>query len=212
VPGNLFGVSDSGRPITADEIDQRWRPWSPADVQRRLGGVDVLWGVAAGWAIDLFIGEVTRAHDDIEITVPAAGFPAIVRALDDHEWDVVGDGRLWSYPDAVDRYRQTWARDPASGSFVLDVIREPHDNDMWVYRRDPTIRMPLAEAYDRNDAGIPFVVPEIVLLFKSAGTRAKDERDFDRVVPRLTPARRARLGGWLHQMTPQHPWIARLEA
>lgn len=31
--------------------------------------------MAAGWALDLFRGRRTRDHGDIEIAVPAAGFP-----------------------------------------------------------------------------------------------------------------------------------------
>lgn len=147
-------MPDTGRPIASEEIASRWRPWSPGDVQDRLIGVDARWGIAAGWAIDLFLGEETRAHDDIEITVPAASFPAIAEAVVDLHWDVVGDGRLWPYPDALDRYRQAWLLDPDTACYVLDVIREPHDNDTWVYRRNPLIRMPLARLYDHNDTGI----------------------------------------------------------
>jgi hypothetical protein len=33
------------------------------------------WCVAAGWALDLFRGMQTREHGDIEIAIPAAGFP-----------------------------------------------------------------------------------------------------------------------------------------
>jgi hypothetical protein len=27
------------------------------------------WAIAGGWAIDLFIGSITREHDDIEIVI-----------------------------------------------------------------------------------------------------------------------------------------------
>lgn len=209
--GNLAGVEERGTPISADEITRRWQPWAPDDVRDRLEHVDAMWGVAAGWAIDLFLGRATRPHDDIEIAVPAASFPAIARAFDGFEWDVVGDGRLWPYPTALDRHRQTWLKDPNTGDYLLDVMREPHDDDVWIYRRDPSIRMPLVGVYERDQAGISFVIP-IVLLFKSSGTRAKDDLDFDRVLPNLTPVRRARLAGWLNQVTPRHPWIARLDA
>jgi hypothetical protein len=152
-----------GVPITDEQVAQRWRPWAPDDLGLRLASLDVAWGVAGGWALDPFHGEVTRDHHDIEITVPTASFHVVARALDDYEWDVVGDGRLWPYPDALDRYRQTWLKDPNTGDYLLDVIREPHDGDMWIYGRDPSIRMPLSLVYQRTDAGIPFVIPEVVL-------------------------------------------------
>jgi len=63
--------------------DAPWQPWSPAEVNGRLAGVEVPWAVAGGWALDLFRGETTRPHGDLEIAVPAAGFPVIRAALSD---------------------------------------------------------------------------------------------------------------------------------
>ena len=167
--------------------------------------------MAAGWAIDLFLGRVTRAHGDIEISVPATEFPAIATALGDFDWDVVGDGRLWPYPEALDRHFQTWLKDRTTGEFLLDVFREPHDGDVWVCRRDRSIRMPLRSIYEHSADGIPFVVPEIVLLFKAERVSRKDEADFDEVVPVLPDERRQRLADWIARVYPSHPWRQRLD-
>lgn len=200
-----------GVPISDEEAAARWRPWTPAELRGRLDGVDAIWGVAAGWAIDLFLGHVTRDHGDIEMSLPSTQFPAIAAALGDFAWDVPGDGRLWPYPEALDRHHQTWLRDRTSGAFLLDVFREPHDGDVWICRRDPCIRMPLRAVYEHNADGIPFVIPEVVLLFKAKRTRPKDAADFDRVVPALSDERRARLRGWLARAHPEHPWRRRLD-
>ncbi len=84
-----------GLAISADEADQLWDPWTPAEVARRLAGVDAPWCVAAGWAIDLYLGDPPRPHADIEIAVPRRDFPQIASALDGFDWDVAGGGRLW---------------------------------------------------------------------------------------------------------------------
>src|SRR5262245_45368546 len=51
-----------------------WHPWTPAQVAAELTGVNVPWCVVGGWAIDLWLGERTRDHEDIEIAVPRYSF------------------------------------------------------------------------------------------------------------------------------------------
>jgi hypothetical protein len=200
-------VSVDGVPVSAEECRRRWRPWSPADVRDRLGHIEVPWGVAAGWAIDLFLGTMTRDHDDIEITVPAASFPVIADALIPCEWDVVGAARIWPYPETLDRFHQTWLRDVATGEYHLDVFREPHDGENWICRRDPTIVLPYVDVYEWTDDGIPFVIPEVVLLFKARDVRPKDQADFEQVIEVLSGERRSRLATWLRSLDSRHRWL-----
>lgn len=105
---------------------------------------------------------------------------------------------------------QTWLRDPASGSYLLDVFREPHDGDTWVFRHDKTITLPRAEVIGRTPDGIPYLAPELVLLFKAKHTRPKDQADFDATVPYLSQAQRATLASLLARAHPAHRWLARL--
>ncbi len=196
--------------MSDEECAERWAPWTPQEVAARLGDITVPWGIAAGWAIDLHLGRVSRPHEDIEITVPAARFGAIVEALPGFEWDVVGAHRYWSFPDAVDVMHQTWLRTAATGRWHLDVFREPHDGDTYICRRNPAIRLPYDEVYARSADGIPYVVPELVLLFKAKTTRPKDQTDFDTVLPTLDDRQRVRLHRWLAATHPDHPWLAAL--
>jgi hypothetical protein len=62
----------------------------------------------------------------------------------------------------------------------------------------------------RNATSIPFVIPEVALLFKAKGLRAKDDTDFQRVLPALDEIRRPRLSAWLVCVHPGHPWLAAL--
>lgn len=188
-------------------LDDRWDAWDPTDVARRLATVDAPWCVAAGWALDLFVGEVTREHDDVEIAVPAGRFDEVVAALPGYVWDVVGDGRIWPHPEQVHSHFQTWLREPATGTYRLDVFREPHIGDRWLCRRDQSISMPYDDLIRRTADGIPYVVPEVALLFKAKHLRGKDETDFARVLPELDDARRSRLRAWLATVHPGHRWI-----
>jgi hypothetical protein len=171
-----------GRPITAEECDRRWAAWTPDQVAARLVDISVPWCIAAGWALDLFIGGIPRKHDDIEIAVPRAKFDEIAGAFRDYEWDVVGEGHVWAYADAGGHleFHQTWMRNTATGRYPLDVFREPSDGDEWICRRHPSITMPYTDVIETGQAGIPYLIPEVALLFKARANRLKDHRDFAR--------------------------------
>ncbi|MFE2407765.1 nucleotidyltransferase domain-containing protein [Kitasatospora sp. NPDC059408] len=197
----------------ADELEARWADaWRPEQVAERLHGVAAPWCVAAGWALDLFRGTQTRAHGDLEIAVPAAGFPEIRDRFPAYAFDAVGSGRVWpaAGAEALAATHQTWMRDPASGRFLLDVFREPHDGRSWICRRDESLRLPYEAVIERTAGGIPYMAPELVLLFKAKAARPKDRADFDGVLPLLDRARRDALGGWLERVHAGHPWLERL--
>lgn len=206
-------VPRGGAVLGAEELAARWADaWRPEQVAERLTGVSAPWCVAAGWALDLFRGEQSRTHGDLEIAVPSAGFPEIRDRLSEYVFDAVGSGRVWAGagPDVLARTHQTWLRDPLSGQFLCDVFREPHEGRTWICRRDERLRLPYEALIERSADGIPFLIPELVLLFKAKETRAKDRADFEGVLPLLSRARRQVLSGWLTLLHPGHPWLEKL--
>ena len=63
------------RPATSFDPDiSSWDAWRPERVASLLEEVDAPWYVAAGWAIDLFLGGEHREHEDLEIAVPNSRF------------------------------------------------------------------------------------------------------------------------------------------
>jgi hypothetical protein len=200
-------------PEEIEGLDARWAScWTPSEVARRLAGIGTPWYVAAGWALDLFRGRRTRAHGDIEIAIPAADFPEVRSRFPGYVFDAAGSGRIWedAAPEALAAVHQTWLRDPATGGYLLDVFREPHDGGTWICRRDESIRFPYGDIIHHTRDGIPYLAPELVLLFKAKHTRPKDQADFDATVPRMTPAQRERLAGLLARTHPGHPWLGDL--
>jgi hypothetical protein len=209
LPGGGIELS----PAEIDALDARWSAcWIPSGVARHLAGVATPWYVAAGWALDLFRGGQTRKHGDIEIAIPAASFPTVRNCFPGYVFDAVDSGRIWedAKPDVLAATYQTWLRDPATGNYLLDVFREPHDGDTWICRRDETIRLRYSDIIHHTRDGIPYLAPELVLLFKAKHARQKDRADFDATVPHMTPAQRETLAELLARAHPAHPWLAAL--
>jgi Aminoglycoside-2''-adenylyltransferase len=196
--------------------DVVWDPWTPAHVAHLLAAVTAPWCVAGGWAIDLFLGRVTRPHGDLEVAAPAADFGAVRQALAAFDFEVAGDGCLWPLDSPqFATMHQTWVSErtpdrPGGRVYRLDVFREPSRDGMWACRRDLAIVLPYQRAVRRDQAGIPYLAPEIVLLFKAKAARPKDDADFRVAAPLLEPEARDWLRGMLGRVHPGHDWIGLL--
>ncbi len=175
----------------------KWDAWRPEEVASRLGPVDAPWYIAAGWALDLFLGGGYRAHEDIEIGVPRNRFDEFASAL--KRFDLV---EITSH--------QTWVREPETGAWRLDIFSEPSDGDTWICRRDERIRLPYGDLIEHTNDGIPYGRPEIVLLFKAKRTREKDDADLAAVLRQLGLERRRWLAEALDLVHPGHRWLRSL--
>ena len=192
---------------------EAWDAWRPEAAAERLAGLAAPWCVVGGWAIDLWLGEETRAHGDLEIAVVEADFPAVRRALAGYRLFLPMDGSVRALADNAAPpadCHQTWVMEEAAQAWRLDVFREPGDARTWVYRRDPSLTRPRAEMEGRTTGGIRFLRPEGVLFYKAKATRPKDEADFTVAAPRMDGGARAWLRAALERFHPGHAWIARL--
>ncbi len=82
------------------------------------------------------------------------------------------------------------------------------DDERWIYRRDPRIRFPWPEAVLRTANGIPYLAPDLQLLFKAKNPRARDNVDAQVVIPELDKTRSDRLR-WM--LPSRHPWHSHLQ-
>lgn len=201
--------------MRAIELDvSKWAAWQPREVTGLLRGVQAPWYVAAGWALDLFLGDRRRDHADLEIGVPSERFDEVVDALSGFELFVVAEGEGIPLADAGDRLEdthQTWVLDPAADRWRLDVFREPSAGETWICRRDPTLRLPYARLIRHTEDGIPYGSPEVVLLFKAKhADEDKNQADFAATAPRLDPEGRRWLHNALERVHPGHAWLAEL--
>ena len=175
----------------------KWEAWRPHDVARMLTGVGAPWYIAAGWAIDLFLGGEYREHDDLEIAVPRERANEVVGFFEGFEFRPVGSHQLW-------------VADPTTGAWKLDIMSEPSDGETWVFRRDERIRLPYHEVIEWTSDGIPYGRPEIILLFKAKQERDKDDADFAAALPHMGRDRRRWLADALELVHPGHHWLAQL--
>jgi hypothetical protein len=187
-----------------------WAAWTPAEAFAAIGSTAVPWCVTAGWAVDLYVGRHTRAHEDLELAVPRARWRELRDRLD-LEFLVAGDGQLWPMRDAaMETFDQTWGRD-ADGVFKVDIFRDWHDGDVWICKRDERIRRPYRSLIMTNSMGIPFMAPEVVLLFKAKHDQAKDRHDLAVCLPQMESHRVDWLKDALGTVHPGHPWVETLD-
>ena len=177
------------------------------------------WFVSGGWAIDLFVGQVTRPHSDVEIGLFREHQGALRTQL--AGWRLTKSDFLrpegaawvpWNEDDWVAApLFQVQAWGPADEEPAYDFFLNELVDGAWQFRREPAITRPVAEIVLRTPDGIPYLAPEIQLAFKGKGRRPKDEQDFTHVLPRLSAAQRAWLAMALRAAYGEHAWIERVE-
>jgi hypothetical protein len=199
-----------GMPPFADDA---WQAWSPEELFIRLRPLDLHWYVAGGWALDLWHGRQSRPHDDLEFCVLPKDSLEVRRALGDIDFFVARSGNLAhlaaTEPLPEDAW-QLWGADRTARCWRVDLMIERGTPDLWVYKRDPQLTLPRSQAIRASARGIPYLAPSIVLLFKARAQRDKDEADFRKALPRLSPKDRNDLRGWLTTQHPGHGWIKAL--
>lgn len=80
-----------------------------------------------------------------------------------------------------------------------------------LFRRDHDVRLPIADIDLRSANGIPYLAPEVVLLYKAKQQREHDELDLAAALPLLSPRQRGWLRAGIERVHPGHPWLDRLK-
>ena len=191
-----------------------WNPLSPAEDADLFAELRVPWWIAGGWAIDLFLGYPTRAHDDIDVQILRDNQLTIQDMLtswDLHAADPPGTLRPWQRGEVLPpQVHDIWCRPDPASPWTLQLMLADTEDERWVYRRDGRINRPLSSLTRRSKEGIPYLAPEIQLLFKARNPRPKDERDFAKALPYLGDEARNWLAESLRTCHPDSPWLSRL--
>lgn len=185
---------------------------APRNVAQIMARFDRPWCIAGGWSVDLFVGHETRTHADVEIAVLFQDQVALREHLSEWTWGKVETpGVIDPWPEGETLrlpVHEAYATSP--GGNTLEVLFNPSDADHWVFRRDPSVRRPLANWIRAGAAGIPALAPEIALLYKAKDPRDKDHADFRTASPKLGAESRRWLQDAIRRVHPACGWAERL--
>jgi Aminoglycoside-2''-adenylyltransferase len=206
------------------------------DARSHLEGMDIPWHFCGGWAIDLFIGKETRAHKDLDITVSRANQSRCIDYLLQKEWVIEAPTKKGFM--TIDQsnnsdlsYNNIWCMNRSemhnyleetnhngfkSYHFIrtiqtsldyLEVLFDTCDDQYFIYRRNPKIKIELNKAFYEYK-GLPFLAPEVALLYKSKSLAADCQHDFNIVLNYLTNTQK----NWLREAlieeySETHEWL-----
>lgn len=197
--------------MTLPDID-RWDPLAVDEAADLFTDAPFRWWIAGGYALELNTGRSWRDHDDIDIGVCGFDVELLRRHL--AEWDIhiAAEGTLTPWDgealDPTKSQNNLWCREALEDPWRMDVPIGDGETAEWVYRRDRTIRLPWSEAVLTTKNGVPYLAPDVALLFKSKILRPKDTIDASEVIPGLASSARGRLQNWL---ATDHPWQPSLQ-
>ena len=191
----------------------------------------IRWAICGGFALDLFLGQETRAHGDLDIAVPEGERGRIEPFMRARGWRVYefrGQGRL--RPLDAHATSETgrnlmcvqegcelvtfWPCDEpgmvlhewhATGIRTLNYMEFLfHEERDGAYLFEDGLYRSADKAYLCRD-GVPYLAPELVLRYKaSQPEREVNQRDYETVFSRMNRERQA----WLLQaLPPEHPWL-----
>lgn len=154
------------------------------------------WYLCGGWAVDAILGEETRRHGDVDITIFEDDAAALFKHLAGwkliaHDTQVPGNSaepwnghelslpaHLHAHPPAESTIMPERLDNPSKQGFDLEiVVNERSDNGDWLfyyipnevhqYERKPLFTLPVERCVQKSVWGIPIVRPEALLFYKA---------------------------------------------
>ena len=188
------------------------------EVAEALGNLRAPFYFAGGWAIDLHLGRVTREHHDIDVVVMRRDHLLVHKALKQfslkkiipHPDGMPNRGTIveWRPGDKLElpvHQINAYRAGESEPAFQV-MLAESRDND-WIFRRNPDVSMPLSRMGFHPLWGLPYLAPEIVLLFKAKHLEPRDRVDFDNAIPALSAEARRWLRDAIEKTHPGHEWL-----
>lgn len=201
---------------------------------------DRAWALCGGWAVDSWLGRVTREHGDIDITV----FHDDQRALFEHlaDWNLVAHdadepqaiapwtGRALVLPAHIHAREpgaanaelvKRWVTPPysqAKDGRDFEFILNQSSGSEWVFADEPRIAVRVAECVRESPWGLPTLAPEGLAFFKATAyfgqkrlwARPHDVSDFEALTALLDSGQRGWLRDSITTLHPEHPWLPQL--
>lgn len=190
-----------------------WMPISVSDINDIFSAIPINWCIAGGWALDLHLGKQTREHSDIDVII-TRGEQSIAYQYLNRDWILYkaenGKLSLWENGEYLSSTNDVWVSKSEESPWAYQLMIVDTEGDSWIYKRDQSIRRPMAEMILKTAEGIPYLRPEIQLLHKagSSNVREKDYHDFQSMLPSLLPQEKEWLKSSLNRQFPEgHGWV-----
>jgi len=190
-------------------------PTHPVEINSLLGEAPFPWWITGGWALDLFLGGQTRPHFDTDVAIARRDQLKAQRYLE--KWDFYSTRRneaghivlrQWKTGETLgEGFPGVWARESEDAPWRFEFHFHEIEDDLWTFRYSDAIQHPRVQIGGVTSEGIPYLQPEIALLYKAARLRDVDEQDFQRTLPHLTPEQKGQLSADLQTFNPRHPWL-----
>jgi hypothetical protein len=188
------------------------------EVAEALGNLRAPFYFSGGWAIDLHLGRITRDHHDVDTRVMRRDHLLLHKALNQfslkkiipHPEGLINRGTLAEWP-ADERLElpvhQINADRAGESEPAFQVMLAESSDGEWIFRRNPEVRMPTARMGFHPLWGLPYLAPEIVLLFKAKHLEERDRIDFGNAMPALSADARRWLRDAIEKTHPGHEWL-----
>lgn len=176
-----------------------------------LEKLPIPWFVAGGYAIDLFLGRITREHHDIDCCAFRDTLPQLLEFFSDWERYIIEPTTKTPVPIDSALFHPSPSQHELHfrrAGTVIEFLLLARENDLVIFRRDPRLSIPFSD-FSRHSIA-PFVAPEWQLLFKAKDARPKDTADFKSCLPFLDQKQREWLVNALQTTLPECSWIAEL--
>lgn len=189
------------------------------ELSEHLSGLNVEWHLCGGFAIDAYLGNITRKHKDVDITVSFDNMKECIRYLKSKGWEIdapVGNQRLVPVEFALQNselyFDNIWCykkganfikTEKTDGVFkyvkyidreqteldFIEVLFNKIENGVFYYRKNYAIIREVHKAFIKK-GGLSILAPEIVLLYKSRNSENSDyQHDYDLVINTLDKER-----------------------
>jgi len=201
-----------------------------------LGSLKTKWCFCGGWAIDLYLAKETRPHKDLDIMIFKKDLQETIDYMKTNGWKVEAPTRQGFLPVDSDNYEEfeydnLWCmneqypldylkvdeqsaynfyhyeREEQKDLDFLEILLNSSENGYFVYQRNPEIRLEVNKALYSFE-GIPYLAPEIVLLYKSKYLSEDNQADFELVIPKMKDSQKSWLVEALkYEYGSDHPWV-----
>ena len=188
-----------------------WLAISPPEAAAWLAPLSAPWWFAGGWALALHAGAQSRPHGDLDVGILRRDAREVLAEFSSWEICEAAAGVLTPLArGGLPRpsVNSLWCRPAGAEEWLLEFLLDEAIEDDWVFRRQPNIRRRLSSIVRRTPHALPYLAPEIQLLYKSRNPRMQDEADFRLIAPRLDAPARAWLNEALARTDPGHAWIS----